>query len=452
MIRSTFILLALLALGRSASAQEMGEPALHGEDFVKRFTASYGVLSEKEPPLSDVEIAILKKMAPMMRVNKEYAQNLLQSLTVAETSSSASFNYLLGNIYFENEEYFLAEEQYKTAIERFPDFQRAWTNLGVLKLRSGDTASALIAFLKAVKLGDNDAYTYGMLGYCHFKEGNYISAEVAYDRAVLAEPDNFDWLEGKAQVYFESGRYTEAVRMQDELISRRPKDISYWMAQTNAYLASGDLSRAARNIEVIRSLGSEDFQSLFLLGSLYTRLGMHEASAEAYFAASRIARDPELSFVAKAAKQLLYVGKIDEARALFDQLEEKRDALDDETLVDYYLVKADIAHQDEDLDAAISALQKAEENDPLNGTVLIKLAQLHAEQGNREKAYFVLDRAELDPDSKYNALLIRASLLIEDQRLEESQMYVSQALRIEANGNVQNLYNQLRQAIADDRD
>jgi len=106
----------------------------------------------------------------------------------------------------------------------------------LLELRSGDTRSALRSFLRAVELGDTKPETFGMLGYCHFKEGNYISAEVAYDRAMLSQPDNMDWLEGKAQTYLEAERYLEAIRLQDELISRRPRSAEYWMAQTNAYL------------------------------------------------------------------------------------------------------------------------------------------------------------------------------------------------------------------------
>lgn len=442
------LVIALLTLP-SAWPRELGEPDLDSDEFVKRFTATYGVLSEKEPPLTDIEIAILKKMAPMMRVNREYAQSLLQSLTVAETKSSPTFNYLLGNIYFENEEYFLAEEQYKTAIENFPDFQRAWTNLGVLKLRSNDTRSALIAFIRAVELGDSKSETFGMLGYCHYRQGNYVSAEVAYNRAMLSEPDNLDWLEGKAQVYLEAERYVEAIRAQDELIARRPNDLQYWLAQTNAYLAFGDTRRAARNLEITRSLGHEDFQSLFLLGSLYTKLEMHGPSADAYVAASKLAEPSNIDFLAKAAKQLLHVRENDAARELFARIDAQSEDLSGETLLDYYLLKSQLAVLEDDLATAIAALESAEVRDPTNGEILVKLAQLNSEAGNLNKAYYLLDRAELDPESEYDALLTRIKLLIDEQRFAESQTYVTRALNIRSTESVQNLYQQVRQAALD---
>lgn len=445
------LILACLLPIAALNAREMGEPDLESDEFTKRFTASYGVLSEREPPLDDLEIAILKKMAPMMRVNREYAQTLLQSLTVTKATSTATYNYLLGNIYFDNEEYFLAEEQYKRAIEAFPDFQRAWTNLGVLKLRSNDTRSALIAFLKAIELGDSQAQTFGMLGYCHYKEGNFISASVAYDRAMLAQPDNLEWLEGKAQVYFEAERYIEAIRMQDELIARQPDNIEYWMAQTNSYLASGDLARTARNLEIIRSLGQADFQSLFLLGSLYAKLGMDGPSADAYLAAAELAKETNIPFMAKAAKQLLQRNKTDVARRIYQQLLLHQENMDTETRFDTAMLGGDFAALDEDFPAAIAAYEKAEQVDPMSGAVLLKLAQLHAQHGNRDKAYLLLDRAEKDPASEYNALLARVKLLIDEKRFAEAQTYVSRALRIQSTETIQNLLAQVQQATQDTR-
>lgn len=436
-------------LACTAYARELGEPDLASDEYTKRFTASYGVLSEREPPLTDIEIAILKKMAPMMRVNKEYAQTLLQSLTVTEASSSATFNYLLGNIYYENDEYFLAEEQYKKAIEAYPDFLRAWKNLGVLKLRSNDTRSALHAFVKAIELGDDWADTYGLLGFCHYKEGNYISAEAAYDRAMLAQPDNLEWLEGKAQVYFEADRYIEAIRMQDELISRQPNNVAYWMAQTNAYLGYGDLARTARNLEIIRGMNKADFQSLYLLGSVYAKLNMTAPSAEAYLAASKLSSKDNYAFMAKAAKQLFLNKEYASAETLLNQLSASADDLDRETKLDLAELEGDIATKNKDTQAAVAAFERAEKLDPTRGRILVKLARAYADSGNRDRAYLVLDRAEQDPNSEYNAALTRAKFLIDENRFEEAQAYVIRALKIDSNENIQNLLNQVQQAASD---
>lgn len=443
------IVLALLSIQVSdtfSSARELGEPNFSNEDFIKRFTASYGILSEREPPLNDIEIIMLKKMAPLIRIDKEQAQNFLQSMTTSEQKHSASFNYLLGNIYFENQEFLLAEEQYKIAIESFPDFQRAWTNLGVLKLRSGDTQSALIAFLKAVELGDSKGQTFGMLGYCHYAEGNYISAEVAYNRAILAEPDSLDWLEGKAQTYLKAERYVEAIRAQDELIARKPRNAQYWLAQTNAYLRTNDHERAARNLEIVHSLGATDFQSLSLLGGLYAKLKMFAPASEAYLAAAEYARPTDLAFLVEATNILVVNQQLEAAKKLFAKIDPSISTFSESELTEYHIAAAELSYHDGRIDEAIIHLSKAEKTDPLNGRVLTRLAQLHSETGNRDKAFLLLDRAELDPEYEYNSILTRIKLLVEQKRFSESQAYVARALRLNANETTRALYEQVQQA------
>ncbi len=446
MTSKALLYIALLCVAPLLNAKQLGEPDLASDEFTKRFAASYGVLSEKEPPLNDIEIVMLKKLAPLIRINKTQAQNFLQSMISTEEKHSASFNYLLGNIYYENEEYLLAENQYKEAIESFPDFQRAWTNLGVLKLRSGDTKSALIAFLKAVELGASRGDVFGMLGFCHFSEGNYISAEVAYNRAVLADPDNLDWLEGKAETYLGAGRYLEAIRTQDELISRRPRHIDYWMAQTNAYLRLNDYLQAARNLEIIRSLNAGDFQTLYLLGGLYAKLEMYAPAADAYLEAAKYARPSDIAFLIEASKILANQKELDSARKLMALIDPTQVEIEPDDLRDYKVILADFAADEGDSAKAISLLEEAELIDPTDGSILIKLARLHAADGNRGKAYMILDRAENDPISEYNAIIDRIKLLIEEERFEESQTYVGRALKLNANDTVRALYDQIEAA------
>ncbi|EDY84402.1 tetratricopeptide repeat domain protein [Verrucomicrobiia bacterium DG1235] len=445
------LLLAIVLCPSFAQARELGEPDLSSDEFQARFTASYGVLSEKEPPLNDIEIVMLKKVAPLLRINKVQAQNFLQSMINSEEKHSASFNYLLGNIYYESDEFLLAETQYKAAIERFPDFQRAWTNLGVLKLRSGDTKSALISFVKAIELGDTKGQTFGMLGYCHYAEGNYISAEVAYNRAVLAEPDNLDWLEGKAQTYLKAERYVEAIRMQDELIARRPRHAEYWLAQTNAYLGQKDLARAARNLEIVRSLGAADFKSLYLLGGLYVKLEMPGTAREAYLQAAQLARPSDVKFLIEAARLFAQNEEIESARELFNLIDLSGTDLAAQDRRDYKVIEADLAAFDGDTTRAISLLQEAEQIDPMYGLVLIKLARLHSSQNNRDKAYMLLDRAEKDSEFEYNSLITRVKLLIEEERFAESQVYVGRALKLNSSETVQTLYQQIENAAKADR-
>src|SRR5690606_15493534 len=104
---------------------------------------------------------------------------------------------------------------------------------------------------------------------------------------------------------------------------------------------------------------------------------------------------------------------------------------------------------DGDIPAAIESLEEAEQIDPLNGEVLIKLARLYNTLGDRDKAYYLLDRASSDPTAEYNALLTRVKFLIDEQRFVESRDYVLRALQLQSNEEIQVLYNQVQQAAQD---
>lgn len=113
---------------------------------------------------------------------------------------------------------------------------------------------------------------------------------------------------------------------------------------------------------------------------------------------------------------------------------------------DYQIILADLAEFDGDPEQALAHLEKAEKLDPIYGSTLIKLARLYSERGNRDKAYMLLDRAEKDPEFEYNALLVRAKLLIGEERFAESQIYVGRALKLNANDTIRSLYQQVESA------
>ena len=430
--------------------REYGEPDFNSPEFEKRFTGSYGVLSEKEPPLSDLEKVLLKKLVPLMGVNQDYAMTLLESMLVGEEESSATFHYLLGNLYFQNGQYLLSEQEYKEAIDGFPDFQRAWTNLGVLKLRSKDTKAALICFLKAVELGDTQSHTFGMLGYCHYSEGNFVSAGIAYDRAILADPDNTDWLEGKAQVFFEAERYTEAAQLQDEIIAKDPSSVDNWIAQTNSYIAMKDYAKAVRNLEIARTFAKDDFKKLHLLGGLYAKLDMYDSAASIFLEAIPYATSKDVGFLLDASKVLFYQNKqTAEAKRIYKAIKPERYELTADELLEFKILGAEFQKSEGDLDGAITILKEAEELDPLSGKVLLRLAELYSEKDMMDKAYYVLDRAQGDGTVEYDALMIRSKLLLEQQRYKETLVTIAQAMKLKPSAYLDSLYLQVQSAISD---
>lgn len=434
----------------SAPAQpllDVGFELNQEEGFRERFVASYGTLSEREPPLSEVEAVILEKLADMLEVNTNYARTMLETLLSKDAPASATFNYILGNLYFENEEYILAEAEYKKAIEKHPDFQRAWTNLGVLKLRGDDIPAALDAFSKSVSLGDVSSGTYGRMAYCHYRLGNYMSAEAAYTMAIMNDPGNTQWIEGKVEVYMDSNRFNEAARMIDELIVLYPTNHLYWLAQSNAYLAMDQLEKAARNLEVVHRLGGARPDSLDQLASLYTRLGIGDLAVQRFLQAAASEKNPDPQRLVEAALSLQDQGDLANATRLLEVIESNASANDStESTPLFHRLKASLAEAKGLHDEAIKHWERALEQDPLSGEILLRLVALHKQYGSRDKAYMLAARAMKSDDSRFEALLTHSKLLIEDQRFAESLAPLSEALQLRSSEGLQNLYSRVKQA------
>ncbi|MDQ8204774.1 tetratricopeptide repeat protein [Pelagicoccus sp. SDUM812003] len=427
---------------------DLGYRLQSDESFRKRMLGSYGVLSQREPPITETEQVILEKAVEMFEVNTAYAQTMLEAMLKQEANVSATFNYLLGNLYFENEEYILAENEYRRAIEKFPDFQRAWRNLGALRMRSEDTDGALDAYARAVQLGDNSSGTYGRLAYCHFLKGNVRSADAAYTLAILQDPENRQWLEGKVELYMQAGRFEDATEMLDELISIAPESSIYWLAQSNAYLALNKHRLAARNIEVVRSMGKAHRAELQQLASLYAYLGVGSKSYSYFSDILSSGEKPAIADLIEAAMSLQEKGDLQSSLKILGLVDLNENDIPEQDAELYFQLRASLAEQTEQPQQAIAYWEKASRRSPTNGQYLLRLAKLHKDLDRIDQAQVLAERAELDPAATFQATLFRSKILVEERRFGEALPLLQKALKLNPSDSLQNLYNRIVEAEA----
>jgi tetratricopeptide (TPR) repeat protein len=115
-----------------------------------------------------------------------------------------------------------AENSYKTAIKKYPNFRRAYKNLGSVQVQSGNFKDAIPTISKALELGEVDGRAYGLLAYGYLTEGMYYPAEAAYRQAILIQPKQKDWKIGLARCLLETERYKEAISLFDTLLQDEP--------------------------------------------------------------------------------------------------------------------------------------------------------------------------------------------------------------------------------------
>ncbi len=437
----------LLALVLPASArwfgtndEDLGVPDTEKSEFQKRFTAGYGVLSAKEPELSEIEGALLEKLGPVFERSPDLAQVMLEGMLAEDTPISATFNYILANIYYSQGAFDKAEEEYQAALKKFPDFRRAWTNYGILHVKRNDFQKAQEAFNKALVLGEQDPFLYGMLGYVLMRQKQYRSAEIAYNFATLHQPDNPEWLEGLAKVYTDTRQYVMARSVFDELIRSNPNDALYWKLQANAYLGMDKPLESARNLEIVRNLDASDSASLFLLGNIYANAGMSERALDAYVAAADMSKGRHLGAALAAVYYFIDQGDLSEAETLLDALADNRESWSREEAMQYRRMSARLALARGIESKAVDELEAVLKDDPFNSGALITLAEIHSESDQPERAFILLDRALKIDESKLNALLLYSRVLVRQFRYPEALPYLREALELDPSPALEDLY------------
>lgn len=448
--RRTWLVVALLCgLAQAATAQFQpwkGSSVLDDPEWRKSFLGSYGFLSGAEPQIAQSELALLREVIDLMKVNPRAAATMLSQKTTPE--SSAALDFILANLEFQNGQQEQAIQHYQSALQKFPDFRRAHKNLGLLLVQRSDFEGGLEHLAKAVELGDRDGRSYGLMGYCYVNLEKYVAAESAYRNAILQQPDVRDWKLGLARSLLAMERHKEAVALFAELIDANPDDATAWMLQANAYIGLDQPLAAAINLETVRAMGKAETSSLVLLGDIYMNQGMPDLAASAYLEV--IDHDQEnvrFSTAYRAAELLIRARAFEQAEKILSTIDTryaKRLSQDEELQV--LTLQAKVARaRGRDREAA-KLLESIVDRDGTRGDALLELAAYHRGKGNDEKALLMIERAEKVDAFEYQALLDHAQVMVSERDYAKAAQLLRRALAIKNEPRVESFLARVEEA------
>ncbi|MEM7790715.1 MAG: tetratricopeptide repeat protein [Verrucomicrobiota bacterium] len=442
----TFIAVFANVLSAQAPVSNPGAQLWDDETFVKSFLGSYGFLAGYEPPISEEEKEALRSLIDLMKVSPTAAAQQLEPQINAETS--AAFDFILANLYFQDGNLTKSERYYKTAIKKYPDFRRAWKNLGLVQVQGGDYESAIATISKAMDLGEVDGRAYGLLGYGYLTQERYYPAEVAYRQAILMQPEVKDWKVGLARCLLETSRYPDAIAIFDSLIKDEPSNSDYWLLQSNAYISSGKPLKAANNIEVVRRLGKADISILTLLGDIYMNNESPDLALDAYLGAVDIAGKESMDALVRAADLFTRSGNYDQATSMIETTRSKFDSnLDNTTELKLLTFEAKIARATGNDEAAAELLNKIVERDALNGEAIIELANHYADSGDMAKAINRFEQAQKIEAFERPALVAHAQALVRSGEYEDAIPLLRRALKLKSDNNLEEFTLRVERAI-----
>jgi tetratricopeptide (TPR) repeat protein len=472
------ILLSFLFLAAALSAAArpiVTAPSLFSDPkFAKEFVGTYGILSDVEPRVSAPEQELLGRVRELFEASKykeaeaeiqkymEEAANPPKRRRRDEaeqpTEISPSLIFVLGNLYFQAGRQEEARKRFLEAIEKFPRFRRAHTNLGFLYISQNKMDLALPMFQRAVELGESSGRVYGLIGYCHLNAGNPLAAENAYRQAYLLDPNARDWKLGLTQSLVAQEKHAEAISMIGSLLKENPNDKALWMQQAGSYLALEKKQDAILNLEILRRKGLADEGNLTLLGNLHMDGGEPGMALVAYQEAIKQATRLDLAKVLKSARILTDYGAPKQADELLSTIRAVGGSalsVDDQAAI--ALTEVRIARSLQDKDRVSKLLETLLVSRPADPEVLLETARhkdeiaRDMEEGDARAAlirearshYQLAVRSE---STAYAANLGLGQMFVREKRYDEAMPHLEAALQAKRSESLEQYVSRVRRA------
>ena len=438
------ILYALVCITTSLFAQNPAGQLWNDPSFIKSFTGSYGFLAGAEPDVSAEEVEALRDLIEIISVRPKAAIAQLELQITNETS--AAFDFILANLYFQEGQLNQAEKYYKTAINKYPDFRRAYKNLGLLQAQDGNFEDAVVTLSAALEKGIVDGRAYGLLGYGYLMQQRYYPAEVAYRQAILIQPEVNDWKIGLARCLLETEQYTDAIALFDTLITNDPDNADYWILQSNAYIGKENSLAAAKNLEVVRRMGKARLETLTLLGDIYMNNDLTILALNAYLAAADKATATDFKAILRAASLLNRSGNLEKALVMAKKIRSNFKDMNATQALELITLEAKIARAQGNDEAAVTALNEIVKRDALNGEALIELGKHYAEKGDMARAITRFQEAEKIETFERAALIAHAQTLVRETNYVDALPMLRRALQIKPEPHLQEYTRRVEQA------
>jgi tetratricopeptide (TPR) repeat protein len=311
---------------------------------------------------------------------------------------------------------------YRNAVAKFPNFRRAYRSIGLICTRKSQYEAAIAAFNKMIELGGADAYSYGLLGFCHSARGDYQPSEAAYRNALLLQPDNVEWRLGLTRSVFKQAKYEDAASLLDVLITNYPDKADFWLLQSHTYLGLKQPMKAAVNLEALDSIGKSTVDSLFTLGDIYVSEALPDMALSAYDRA--IAKNPTqpVSRSIRAAEVLAARGGLLQSKTLLTHVKANwNDTLSDTDRRKVLKLQARLTMNSGSGDAeTATVLEEVIALDPLDGEALMLLGQHYNRISQPDKAILYYERAARIDAFAANAKVKIAQVFVAQGRFTEA--------------------------------
>ena len=366
-----------------------------------------------EPEISSSDQRLLQTAAEMGETNVLAAASALDT----GEDRSAAIAFMAGNYYFQGEAYADAIVAYNEAIEKFPGFRAAKSNLGRIYLLQDEPENMIPLYQALVKSGQADAEVYMLLGHAMHMKKRPVSAETAFRHALLLEPQKVEALSGLAQALLEQERYQEALALTTEILAFTPDKADLWQLRANAKMMLSQYDEAIHTIEAAKRLQLADADLLSLQGDLLLHADQPEDALVAYLTAFEESEPPPERAL-RALEGFLMLEDADGMNQLLEAVDTADWPSDKQGTL--YRYRAQQALLLGERDRAESLAKDAVQVNPMDGRALLLLASIAKEAEQWDRAVMYCERAARIPDYTVDAWVLQAEIAVNRDRLDEA--------------------------------
>lgn len=397
-------------------------------EFQERFRGSYNIDTEVNPSITSEEKKVFDEMIPLLN-NDQTTEAIAKLDAYLSAETNAAFDFIYANLHYQTGDMETAAKYYETAIKKFPNYYRAYLNLGRAYVSDAKYTEALPHLLKAVTIKPGDGSLYGLIGYCYMNQESYASALDAYRMAILLDAKNKDWKMGKLNSLISMGENKEAISLLYELIKSDPDNAQLWQLQANQFLDTEQVDLAAANLEIIDEMGEATSSSLSLLGDIYINKEMPEQALRIY--TKSLDKGVDVFKAIRIATSLSNLGNFEESKKFITALKSKLSSeFTPENELEVLNLEAQIALGMGEGDEAASILEQVVDKDPMNGRALILLTDYYVKEGDLEKASFYIENAVKLPKFEHGALIKFAQIKVKERDYREAASLLRRAQNI----------------------
>lgn len=404
-----FIFLGLISIQASVAYSKvlpLSENHWGNPEFVDNFLGSYGVISAVEPPINyDIYIDLRRLQKSFDKTPLEAVEKI-KSRAAAE-DKSAVYDFLLGQVLYEQRKETEALTAYLKAVSKFPNFARAHKNIAHIYMANNQCKDAKNHLLKLVNLSQTDAHVFGYLGYCALQEKRFGDAASFYQIAKIYQPNNRDWKLGEAQAQMGIDNYESAEAVLDDLLSIDALNVDYLLLQANVHAKQQAYNKAIINLELVRRLQPQHWEALTLLGDLYLKTNLPELASIRYSQSIGKGTSIDYERAVTSFYNLVNSGASwADLEAYFSVFEDRyASQAQRENKDEFNLMKAQGFLQAGNADKALQLVEKVLSQNPLNISALLLGGKSAMSKGELDRAELYYERTIHNHPRKYQGLI-----------------------------------------------